>query len=174
MKIIAGDLKAKQIVNLSNVTHPMSEKIRGGLFNILGDINELSFLDCYAGTGAISFEALSRGAKSAVLIESDKKSQDSILNNIKTLKLLDKAKLIRSTVGSYINNSHNQKYDIIVCDPPFDEPIDTETFLKLEPLINKDGLLILSLPLNDINFHFKNIKQIKEKKYGGARLVFFR
>nr|MBP9820948.1 RsmD family RNA methyltransferase [Candidatus Saccharibacteria bacterium] len=60
MRIIAGFLGGRLIESPhNNKTHPMSEKMRGALFNSLGDINGLTFLDAFAGTGACGFEAIS-------------------------------------------------------------------------------------------------------------------
>lgn len=174
MRIISGTLKGKTFSNSSDATHPMSEKIRGGLFNILGDIEGLSVLDCYSGTGSIAFEAISRGAMSVVSVESNKKAQKSIESNIIKLGLDKSVRLINSTVSKYISSYPDQFFDLIVCDPPFDKKIDNQTIEKLEDNLNEGGLLILSLPASIDLFRMKKLKVIKEKNYGDARLVFFR
>ena len=67
MRIIAGTLKGQQFQTPhSHKTHPMGDKIRGALFNVLGDIEGLSFLDAFSGSGALAFEAASRGAASVL------------------------------------------------------------------------------------------------------------
>jgi 16S rRNA (guanine966-N2)-methyltransferase len=152
----------------------MSEKIRGGLFNILGDITDLTVLDCYAGTGGISYEVISRGAKSSIAVESNMKAQQSIVKNIAKLKLGSRIKLISSTVSNFANNNTEGTYDLVICDPPFDQPIDVDTIQTLETKVKDGGLLILSLPVNSIGFDFKTLIEIKDKIYGEARLVFFR
>jgi 16S rRNA (guanine966-N2)-methyltransferase len=174
MRIISGYLKGKTFNNTSNSTHPMSEKIRGGLFNILGDIEGLTLLDCYGGTGAISFEAISRGVKSVTIVEANKKAQQSIASSIKSLELASSVKLINSTVSKFINNWDNQSFDLVICDPPFDKNIDVDTIQSLEESVSDNGLLILSLPIVDVEFDFKTLSEIKNKIYGDARLVFFR
>jgi 16S rRNA (guanine966-N2)-methyltransferase len=151
----------------------MSEKIRGGLFNVLGDIEGLTLLDCYAGTGAISFEAISRGVESAILVESDNKAQQSILSNIKSLDIESKIKLFKTTVKIF-ENSYLGEFDLVICDPPFDYPIDVDMITKLEKFVNKGGLVILSLPVGSSDIHFEKLSVIKEKIYTDARLVFFR
>ena len=173
MRIISGSLKGKNFTNSSNLTHPMSEKIRGGLFNVLGDIEGLTLLDCYAGTGAIAFEAISRGAESAILVESDNKAQQSILSNAKSLEIDSKIKLYKTSVKIFLS-SYLGEFDIVVCDPPFDWPIDVDTINKLEKFVNKGGLVILSLPVDSPDVHFEKLSVIKEKTYTDARLVFFR
>jgi len=173
MQIISGSLKGKRIINLSNLTHPMSEKIRGGLFNILGDVEGLTVLDCYAGTGAVALEALSRGAKSAVLVESNNKAQQSIASNVKSLGLDSKTKLFKTTVKSF-SNSYLGEFDLVISDPPYDQPINTEVITKLEKFVKTGGLVILSLPVDSGDIHFDKLSMIKEKTYTDARLVFFR
>jgi len=70
VRIIAGYLSGRQFNSpRSNRTHPMSDKARGGLFNSLGDISGLSLLDAFAGSGALSFEAISRGTASSVAVD---------------------------------------------------------------------------------------------------------
>ena len=70
-------------------THPMSEKIRGALFNMLGDINNLTVLDAFGGSGALAFESISRGARSAYILEPDKTAFKIIVQNIATLGISD-------------------------------------------------------------------------------------
>jgi len=69
----------------------MGERIRGALFNSLGDISGQTVLEPFAGSGALSFEALSRGAAGALLLERDKKAQATIERNIAALGLTEKA-----------------------------------------------------------------------------------
>jgi 16S rRNA (guanine966-N2)-methyltransferase len=173
MQIISGSLKGKKIINLSNLTHPMSEKIRGGLFNILGDVEGLTVLDCYAGTGAIAFEAISRGAMSAVLVESDNKAQQSIISNIKSLGLESKTKLFKTSVKSF-SNSYLGAFDLVICDSPYDQPINEDVIAKLEKFVKSGGLVIVSSPVGSVDIHFEKLSLIKEKTYTDARLVFFR
>ena len=63
MKVVAGSRGGRNFASPhNNRTHPMSDKVRGALFNALGDLDGLSVLDAYAGSGACSLEAASRGA----------------------------------------------------------------------------------------------------------------
>ena len=74
MRIIAGQFGGRSIEGSgTNRTHPMGERIRGSLFNIIGtEIQGATVLDAFAGSGALGFEALSRGAESATFIERDR------------------------------------------------------------------------------------------------------
>jgi 16S rRNA (guanine966-N2)-methyltransferase len=76
LRVIAGELGGRFFDSPdSDATHPMSERMRGSLFNILGDIKGKTILDAFAGSGALSFEAVSRGAVHALTLEKDKIAQ---------------------------------------------------------------------------------------------------
>ena len=80
LRIIAGNLGGRFIDSPDTATtHPMSERMRGALFNILGDITGKVVLDPFAGSGALGLEALSRGAASALFLERDAKAQKTII-----------------------------------------------------------------------------------------------
>ena len=174
MRIVGGRLSGRVIeAPTGHRTHPMSEKIRGALFSILGDIDGLSVLDACAGSGAIGIEASSRGAARVILIERDKHAQTSIDKNIKELGLSRKIKLINANAGTWSDNNVAQEFDIVILDPPYNE-VRSSILDKLARHVAVGGVLVLSLPseftlrLNEV-FSF-----VKEKKYGDAKLVFFR
>ena len=71
MRIISGVLGGRVFkAPNGNKTHPMSEKIRGAMFNSLGDISGLTVLDAFSGSGAVAIEAFSRGAEHVVAVDS--------------------------------------------------------------------------------------------------------
>src|SRR3954471_4420017 len=99
MRIIAGNLKGREFKSPhGHRTHPMSDKMRGALFNVLGDIEGLTFLDAYAGSGALAFEAISRGAKDVVAVDKESAAQKTMSANVKDLKLDKKVKLVKANV----------------------------------------------------------------------------
>ena len=72
MRVIAGWLGGRTFASpQGHRTHPMSDKIRGAIFSVLGDLNGLTVLDAFAGSGALAIEAISRGAEEAVAIDDD-------------------------------------------------------------------------------------------------------
>ena len=177
MRIIAGKLGGQQFKFPDNSrTHPMSEKARGSLFNALGDITGLTLLDTFAGSGAISFEAISRGAKNVVAIELDKKAHNSIQENIKQL-LKDKSssiKAFRVNASTWSVNNQDQQFDIVVCDPPYDE-IKEDLLQKLANHTKIGGVVVFSLPPNTVIYlPSPNYRLLTTKNYGDATLVFYR
>ena len=174
MRIIAGSLGGRTFESPhGHRTHPMSDKIRGALFNTLGDIAGLTVLDAFAGSGAICFEAISRGARSAVAIEQDRLAQRTIDENIRALKLQRSVKLIKASAGAWLQTNQTSQYDLVILDPPYD---DTQPNLlqRLAATVKPGGLLILSWPGDQDVPVFAALQEIKRRSYGDAQLVFYR
>lgn len=177
MRIIAGNLKGREFNSPhSNKTHPMSEKVRGALFNILGDIEGLTFLDAFSGSGALSYEAASRGASKVVAVEKDRGAFDVIEQNIKHLHAANIVHVTRAHLSGWsARHIEKEKYDVVFLDPSYDD-------LQLE-LLNKvakrhlkpDGLAVLSFPGDKEDLpEFYNCKVVEQKNYGDTQLVFYR
>lgn len=171
MRIISGIYKNKTINSpKGHRTHPMSEQIRGAIFNTLGDVEGLTVLDCFAGSGAVGLEALSRGASAVDLIDNDHSAQLCIADNIKALGLTNQAKLIKTGLGNWLETS-NKTYDIIVADPPYDD-IPRTLLPKLASHLKKDGTLVLSWPGKTELPEFENLALILSKDYGDAQVAY--
>lgn len=174
MRVIAGVLKGQQITAPSgHRTHPMSEKARGGLFNVLGDLDGLSILDAYAGSGALSIEAISRGAKSVVAIDVDKKANTVLKQNIEALKITDQIKPINANASGWSDNNPNSQFDIVLAAPPYDG-IKMPLLVKLVQHVKAGGLYILDWPGKMEIPDFDSLSQLRAKNYGDAQLVFYK
>ena len=174
MRIIAGKLGKRQFTaHTGSRTHPMSEKARGAMFNMLGDIHGLTVLDAFAGSGALSYEAISRGAASALAIEIDKTTQKTIKQSIEELGLDEQVRLISGNCLGWSSRNKDMQFDLVLCDPPYDK-ILIGTIEKLGVHVKTGGLLVLSWPrhveVNDI----KSFNIVKTGSYGDAQLVFYR
>ena len=118
MRIIAGKYKGKKLKEFElSSTRPTSDLVKGAVFNILGQkvVNSV-FLDLFAGTGAMGIEAISRGAKQVIFVDSNKMAIDIIRDNLNTLK--DENYLVKNE--NFIDVLKNlNKIDIIYIDPPY-------------------------------------------------------
>lgn len=174
MRVIAGSLGGRQFdAPKGHRTHPMSEKARGGLFSALGDIAGLAVLDAFAGSGAISLEAVSRGAEHSTAIDIDKNAANTVESNAKKLGIKDKIKAIRANASGWSDNNPDTKFDIIVCDPPFDQ-FKSSIIQKLAGHLAKDGIFIVNMPSSLENLELAGLKEVKTKNYGDTTLVFYK
>ncbi len=175
MRIIAGTLGSRQFKSPpGHRTHPMGDRIRTALFNTLGDISGLTMLDAFAGSGALSFEAISRGVKHATMLEMDRDAYDVIQENITTLRLEDRTQLIHINARSWSYRNNTERFDLVFCDPPYDQ-IQETVIEKLAKHTREGGLMVLSLPLHgDIRLPEDKFEKVADKTYGTVNLRFFR
>jgi len=174
MRIISGSLRGQNIITPNgHKTHPMSEKMRGALFNVLGDIVGFDVFDAYGGTGAVAFEALSRGANSALITEIDNHSWAIIKQNAENLKVTEKVKIVRANAASWCDSNYYIKFDLVICDPPY-QNINIEQLTKISINLKQCGIFVLSSPGNYVKPEFKDLKLIKFNDYGDGSLAFYR
>ncbi len=174
MRVISGRLGGRNFDSpQGHRTHPMSEKVRGALFNSLGDIEGLTLLDPFAGSGAFSIEAISRGAKSATAIDVDKNANNILKKNIESLKIIDSIKPIRANASAWSNRHQNEQFDLVLCDPPYDD-IQYRVIRKLTKHVKQGGIFTISLPGNHENLSLDGFDIVKIKDFVDAQLVFYR
>lgn len=174
MRVIAGKLGGRIFESpKGHRTHPMSEKMRGAIFGALGDIKGLSVLDPFSGSGALSIEAISRGASIATAIDVDKKAHETIIRNIKNLGIEESVKAVRAYANAWSTRHQSELFDIVLLDPPYDN-IPFRDLNVLPRHLKKEGVLVLSWPSKADWYPFKGLKIIEEKQYGDAKLCFYK
>jgi 16S rRNA (guanine966-N2)-methyltransferase len=168
---ITGGLHRSRMIETppGNNTRPSASLLREALFNILGDISGLDFVDCFAGSGCVGIEALSRGAKSSSFVELDRKTSQLIEKNLQTLNL--NGEVICANVKDQMERwiAQNRQFDILFLDPPF--IVDYPDDLPWEGLMKKDGIVIFQAPSKKWPSFLNSAEKIK--MYGESGLAFF-
>lgn len=119
---------------------PTPDRVRQTLFNWLGqELHGLTCLDLFAGSGALGFEALSRGAASVTLVESNPAVYRALLDNAGSLKA-DKARILRQDALQFLAQNR-QPFDVIFLDPPFDQQWLQKLLPQLAPHLAANGLV---------------------------------
>lgn len=153
--------KAKNIlIDIPKTTRPLTDRMKVRIFDILReDIVNKRILDLYAGTGSFAFEALSRGAKHATIVDAAKQAYRILEKNITRTGFDDQTELIRSKVDEYVNKliKNSKKFDIIFMDPPY-KLFNSKKVQKMEQRIN---LISKLLPIEK---KFKGVIIIKHPK----------
>jgi 16S rRNA (guanine966-N2)-methyltransferase len=176
VRIISGTYRGKRInPPKSFKARPTTDFSKESLFNILMnsyDMEELDVLDLFSGTGGISYEFVSRGARSVVAIEKEHAHYSFIRNTCQELDM-DMVNVIRGDVFRYLKRPY-QSFDIIFADPPYDHPLlDTlpDQIFSTE-ILAKEGTFILEHP-GDHSFTSHNHFS-EHRKYGGVNFTFFK
>lgn len=121
-RIIGGVAGGRRLAVPARGTRPTTDRVRESLFNIVTarlDLTGLAVLDLYAGSGALGLEALSRGASSALFVESDQRTAAVITRNIAALGLPG-ATLRRGAVAAVLAAGTPSPMDLVLADPPYD------------------------------------------------------
>jgi 16S rRNA (guanine(966)-N(2))-methyltransferase RsmD len=131
-RIIGGVAGGRRIAVPSRGTRPTTDRVRESLFNIVTarrDLDGMSVVDLYAGSGALGLEALSRGATSALFVESDHRAAAVLARNIAGLGLSG-ATLRRGLVAAVVATGAAAPVDLVLADPPYDvEPAEIHAVL---------------------------------------------
>ena len=173
LRLISGTFGGRIIEGSgTNRTHPMGERIRGALFNIIGsEVDGAVVLDAFAGSGSLGLEAVSRGATHATFVERDRAAQVVITNNVKTLGVETHTKLIKAPVATWLEKT-DQQFDIIFADPPYHD-LQLSTVGKLTKLLKPNGLMVLSYTGKGEVPTDLGVVVVDNRKYGDAVLAFY-
>ena len=164
VKIIGGSWKRKNIFFYdSNGLRPSLSRVRETLFNWLGqDLKDKSCLDLFSGSGILGFESLSRNAQLCTLVDSNKKTVLSLLDNKNNLNA-DNALIINSTAENFLKNNKDF-FDIVFYDPPFVTVDPYPLLSEIKKHLKPNGYIYLETNMQYLEQDFKIIKNSKAGK----------
>lgn len=178
MRVIAGSARRLILETIDGLdTRPTTDRIKETLFNMINPyIQGATFLDLFSGSGAIGIEALSRGAKKAWFVESQKKPMDCIKKNLQHTKLMDRACLMMTDSVTAVRQLKTQgiSFDYIYMDPPYGKELEKQVLLELanSELVKEDTEIIIESDLEttfdyleELGFHVKKEKIYKTNKH---------
>ena len=175
MRIISGTHKGRRIAAPRGAqTRPTGDRVREALFNLVGPVEGASVLDLYAGSGALGLEALSRGARRCVFVETDAAACRVIRANLESLGLTSGLVMQRDALAVLREEATaERRHELVLLDPPYERWADLEERLgALVPrvvaergvvVVETDAALEPTLPL----------ALRTTRRYGSARLTLF-
>jgi 16S rRNA (guanine966-N2)-methyltransferase len=180
MRIIAGKLKGRRLERppLSQ-TRPTADRTRESIFNILADIFEreglhfehMNVLDVFAGSGALGFEALSRGAASVTFMEKDRQACDVIYENGQHLKSIDKICILQG--DALYPRAADQPYHLIFMDPPYGKGLIKPALeaLKKRKWLADKAIIVLEFSSNETPPQLDGVEILIARTYGSGQLL---
>ncbi|MGZ8762828.1 MAG: 16S rRNA (guanine(966)-N(2))-methyltransferase RsmD [Acidimicrobiia bacterium] len=127
MRVIAGEAGGLRLVApKGDRTRPTVDRVKESLFSALGDrVDGASVLDLYAGSGALAIEALSRGARAAVLVDRAHPATVAIRANLASTRMTDRARVVRRAVEAMVRDPPPPEapFHLTFLDPPYEQPI---------------------------------------------------
>ena len=175
MRIIGGKYRGRKVIPPPGFkARPTTDFARESLFNILNnrvDFEDITVLDLFSGTGSISYEFASRGAKEIHLVEMDMKHIAGIKRIIRDIGF-ENIRCVHIDVRAFLKTC-SQKYDIVFADPPYDLPWLKEipSLVTGSGIIKEDGFFILEHP-RSMSFSGHE-KFFEHRNYGSVNFSFF-
>jgi 16S rRNA (guanine(966)-N(2))-methyltransferase RsmD len=175
VRIIAGERRGARIAApKGDATRPTGDRVREAAYNLIGPVDDTAVLDLFAGSGAMGLEALSRGARRCVFVESDRAACAVIRGNLEKLRLTGALVLCKDAFQALREErAAGRAYDLVLVDPPYGAWPELEQRLgeALPPVLSPDGLLVVEtssrveprLPLGVVT----------SRRYGSARITTF-
>jgi 16S rRNA (guanine966-N2)-methyltransferase len=171
-RIIAGAYGGRRIQTpKGDGTRPTSDRVREAMFSSieseLGGFDGLHVLDLFAGSGALGLEAMSRGAVSAVFVESDARAAAVIKGNAKDLGAAG-AVVVRATVTAYLERQPDRRFDLVFLDPPYAVPTEQLAALvgRTQEVSAGEALFVVERATRDPFTWPEGVEGLRHKKYG--------
>ena len=169
VRVVAGELRGRRIESPEGkATRPTTDMAREAIFNSLGshyDLFGARIVDCFAGTGALGIEALSRGAGHVTFIERDKRALEALTSNIETLGVADRSTVVRGDAMVHVAQCTDAT--LALADPPYDFA-EWPEFLAVVPcnLVVAEAAAPVAAPAG--------WEVLREKRYGRTHVTFLR
>jgi 16S rRNA (guanine966-N2)-methyltransferase len=182
MRITGGALRSRAVrAPKGMATRPTSDRVREGLFSmlvsagLLGEDRAPRVLDLYAGSGALAFEALSRGAAAAVLIEHDRDALAAIRDNARAFGVEEKVDVLAGRVERALSRVDGS-FEIVFVDPPYAD-VRTRRFADVlgaaARLVAPSGALVLEHASSDTPPQVRGLALDRARRHGDTTLSFF-
>jgi 16S rRNA (guanine966-N2)-methyltransferase len=148
VRIVAGSRRGRRIRVLpAGGTRPTSDRVREAIFSALGPIGDLHVLDLFAGSGALGLEALSRGARSCVLVENDPAAAAVLRENAETLEYQDECRILETGYERALKilSGRGSRFDLLFVDPPYRMLAEVEVMVAplLPSVMSVDGVVVI-------------------------------
>lgn len=178
MRVIAGRYGGRRLkAPRGRSTRPTSDRVREALFSALGDVQETTVLDLFAGTGALGIEALSRGAAEALFVERSAPALQALRANLASLELREpEARVWRAEAGEALQRARerDETYDLIFVDPPYGkaQAWERELSVALPPLLAPAGRVVVeSDRRTPLALRMLEMEQDEQRRYGDTTIT---
>lgn len=182
LRIIGGKARGRKIRSVpGDTTRPITDRVREALFNILGgDIQGATLLDLFAGTGSVGIEALSRGARKVVFIDSNRLPVVTIRENLKATDLVANAIVHQMDAFTFVEHSQGELFDYIYIAPPQYKGLWKRALLLIDTtpyILSDDAWVIVQIhPVELEEFsegELRNLVEFDRRQYGSTVLLFY-
>lgn len=179
MRIIGGRLKGRRLAGVRGQIRPTADRVREAIFNILGTaVVDARVLDLYAGTGALGLEALSRGARSAVFVESHPSALQVLHRNLGQCDLTAVSRVLALPVGRALPRlaAAGESFGLVFLDPPYGQhqAPAAMTLLARHNLVMPGGQIVVEHSRrDDLDPDYLHLGRTDQRRYGATLVSFY-
>ena len=178
MRVIAGKAKGIQLNTPEGMlTRPTTDRVKEALFSIIQfELPGAKVLDLFGGTGQLGIEALSRGAASAVFVDSRREACQLIRSNLKKTHFESQSIVVQSDYLDYLNRCRDS-FQIILLDPPYARVFLENAIKKITEIdiLQSGGIIVAERPLGkELPWEFDGYTRSRDYKYGKIILTLYR
>lgn len=185
MRIVAGTLKGRAIVAPDGEgTRPTSDRARQAVFNVLehaawsDPLDGLRVIDLYAGSGALGFEAISRGAGFCLFVETDDEARGAIRENADAYGVMGRTRVHRrsATDLGVRPGSDDEAFDLAFLDPPYGKGLGEQTLARLIEgnWLKPGAIVVFERGSDEPEIETPGYERLDVRDYGAARVLFLR
>jgi 16S rRNA (guanine966-N2)-methyltransferase len=185
MRIVAGSLKGRAIVAPEGQgTRPTSDRARQAVFNVLEHaawaegLQGARVMDVYAGSGALGFEAISRGAAFALFVETDDEARGAIRENADAYGVMGRTRVHRrsATELGVRPGSDGEAFDLAFLDPPYRKGLGEQTLARLLEgnWLKPGAVVVFERGSDEPEIDTPGYERLDARDYGAARVLFLR
>ncbi|MGK0289221.1 MAG: 16S rRNA (guanine966-N2)-methyltransferase [bacterium] len=179
LKVLSGSLKGRTIQGgIGWTVRPTLGKSRSAMFNVIEsryDLKEFDVIDLFAGTGALGFEAISRGARRTTFIENEKIAIPFLLDNIGTFNIRNLCSVQKTDTLRWIDSQQwiEGELKLFLLDPPYDSDLAQQVISKLEQVPElKGSIVVVEVPKRHSITYSDDVILFQQKVYGKTRIDF--
>lgn len=178
MRIIAGSARGRTFdAPQGRDTRPTLDRVRENVFNILQmKVRDAKVLDLFSGSGAMAFEAISRGAAEAVLVDIDRAANAVQRQNAAKLRMEGQCRILQCDWQMAIRQltATGERFQVIFLDPPYAMHDMVPVMEALRPLLAEDAVILLEHEAKMFPATPDGFELYDSRKYGIAGVSFFR
>ena len=185
MRIVSGDFRGKALITpTGDNTRPTSDRARQAIFNILehapwsDGVRDGRVIDLFAGSGALGFEAISRGASFCLFVETDEAARGAIRDNVDAMHLFGRTRVHRrsATDLGVRPGADGPAFDLAFLDPPYAKGLGEEALARLAAggWLADGAIVVFERGASEPDFDAPGYEKLDVRDYGAARVHFLR
>lgn len=176
MRVISGSRKGHKLFDFTGMSiRPTTDRVKEAIFNLIQPYfpcNEV--LDLFCGTGALAFEALSRGAQHAVCVDKDVHSLAITRKNAQALRFVEQTDIISACAEAYLENT-DKRFDVIFLDPPYNKGyiMPVISMIMQNNILSDNGIIVLESDNTDAHDDVDGLLIQKQRRYGRTYITIY-